>query len=164
MREVIRQYGGAMLAVTAAIAILMLLFVQIGGGDGVTGVWHIIGARAQQSTGEMEQSISQEMEELYNRSGPKCQVRQESLWYAKVSYALEELVAATDQEGNPAEIFIEQAVNPAGEDILSQVQDNQGLTFPQKGVYRLLVRGRDTQGRVSRSWVYINMNQRLSRE
>lgn len=147
MKEIFEQYGGTLLAVIAALAVLGLL--QGYGKAYPGGMWQAAGEALGQQTNQTIQVFgTAELERFFQKTLPVINYRKESPVYCNVRTRLEDhfkaedaecrniipnIITLLDEEGFPCE--------------LERTDSGTYKIFDHAGVYRVFIKAEDSAGR-----------------
>lgn len=131
MKEVVRQYGAVVIAVTAVLMMFGILML-------LPRTKHELPLPA---SGNRESA----MERLMERCVPQISARRLT---AGQRCELQNAFAAVDQEGKQIKVTLYQICNEAGEDVTEEVflEEEECLYFARHGKYTAAVRAEDAQG------------------
>lgn len=140
MRDVMEQYGKAVLCALVAVFLFAILFTSLKAGED-KGLIAVLGTKAE-SPG-VDYSLYKDGEKsalVMERGRPEiCFAGGELM--TGCEYSAGELFAAKDAEGNPAEIKIIKILDKTGQEI--EVAGGN-LQFESQGSYRILVKAIDS--------------------
>ncbi len=146
MKEIMHEYGSAVITVSVALLLFFLLFGKLT-VEGNVGVVQILKSRTVLSQKDYQQyKDSKETILAIERKQPEITCRNVKI-LAGSSRKAEELFLGTDVDGNEAELAIIKAECPDKRE--AEVTDNK-IKFKQQGIYRIWVKATDTSCKVTR--------------
>lgn len=153
MKDILKEYGPAVIAVVATALVLVILFQKVSYG-GKTGLLNILGTAAVLP----EQSDISGADDAYLRNPPEAKAKEISVT-AGTAYAYMDLLEITDADGQAiSEAEVMDVTDGGGGSCPGCYDaDTKTLTFPSPGVYRLHLGVVDELGASARPWVNIRV-------
>ena len=147
MKEIFEQYGGTILAVIAALAVLGIL--QGYGKAHPGGVWQAAGEALGQQTNQTIQVLgAAELERFFQRTLPVITYRKEVPVYCDTRIRLEDHFKAVDSEYRNMIPDIIALVDEEGFPCnLERTGSGTYKVFERAGVYRVFIKAEDSAGR-----------------
>lgn len=142
MKQVILEYGGAVIAILGAISFFLIFNRFFIGSEGV------LGQMLSYSIGEKSLSDNKEFDVYQEKRCPQIVQKEEALIVVNQNVALLEFLEAKDTNGNALPVFISRAWEENGERIsLGASEDGASICVSKAGVYRLEVYAVDNNGK-----------------
>lgn len=142
MKEIVDEYGEAIVAVVAAIGIFGLLV-------------HLLTVPFRAMTIDHTDRLysAQVYKTVMEKKKPEFKINNP---IAGDKYQVEDIVSARDMDGNLAQLDLYKIESINGDDVTSEVMSNQGeLSFSESGYFKLYVNAVDCDGRGDTEWIYI---------
>lgn len=139
MKEVMEQYGKAVLCALVAVTLLAIVFGGLQAGE-AKGLPAVLKAGADiQGVDYSNYKDGEQSAFVMEKERPRVQFDGAKLW-TDCGYKTEDLFSAKDAEGNPAEVRILKIFDKDGQE-LTVTEGN--IQFGSQGVYRILVKAVD---------------------
>lgn len=158
MEEFMKNYGGAIVALIAAIAVLGLLFSGIVTPKGNTGLYSALGEGAEELSQQKQVMASAgKIKEIKSRPLPEIRG---NVITANTEYALTDVFDVTDED---ITLEVKSVKNSSGEDVTETIYDaeNDRMCFPAAGTYRVRVITDDGSGGSADGWMSVKVQDTL---
>ncbi|MCM1257530.1 MAG: hypothetical protein NC307_06715 [Roseburia sp.] len=140
MRDVMEQYGKAILGALVASLLFSIVFAGLKVGE-TKGLPAILGAETKsQGVDYATYKDAEQSAFVMEKERPKIRLMGTEIW-TESDYVPEDLFAAEDAEGNPAKISILEIADKTGQEMEAA---GDSVMFESQGVYRVLVRAIDS--------------------
>lgn len=154
MKEIVKQYGRALLSAVMVAAVLLVLGISF--QNNTLGFVDVIGKGLPSSTEASVVLANDSMKQAKEREVPKAFGR-EDLCVNK-SYTTQELIRTEDADGREAKVRILEICDAYDEEnLISQIktQAAEVYVFEKPGIYRLKVFVWDEKGADNMGWLYL---------
>lgn len=160
MEQILKHYGGGVLAAVAGLLLLGVLFFGVSDADGNQGILKMAGAKMQTegTNYTLFQDFKQVQEEAKKPEPEITETFAGNVLRAGCNYAVSDYVQAIDAEGNIYPVQLEKIIDEEGAETgVSQSIGNGILNFPKSGIYIVQVLTENDAGKKKRYQIAVSV-------